>query len=643
MARHSSRSGNRNHSSLDRESASLMKLVDADRHADVEIAARRILKTRPVHALALKALGFALIGQERCAEALPILEQAISRHPGDPELHNNLGIVLSALMRWNESLSSFDRSLALAPNDPEVLKNSGAALVRMGRLEAALPYFIKAIEFHPGGYPIAVQQLASTLLKLNRNDEAWVCFNELWKADSENASALVQLMFASLKRCQWDEFPEHSRLLRSLCPDLRELNDSPFALLAFPGVSAAELCHVATNFAREFVTTTLLAASPVDFATQEAPRLRIGYLSTDFKVHPVGWIIPELLALHDRGTFEIFGYSVGTDDGSALRQRLIAAFDHFADLFPCSIDETVARIRADRIDILIDLNGWTGFGRTEALVLRCAPLQINWLGYAGTFGHPRLADYLIGDPVVTPAAQQSCYTETLAQLPGCYLPFDTTAHLPSPPSRREMGLPEEGFIYCSFNNAYKYNPVVFDLWCAILRETEESESVLWLGPPGGSAADRLRMEVAKRGVAPERLLFAERVDAREDHLARLQLADLALDPFPYNSHSTGLEILWAGVPMVALLGETFAGRVGASLLRSAGLDELIAGSTVEYQQIAVELAKNPQRLHDLRTRLSDGRRTSPLFDMPAFVRALESLYRRMWDDHRQGVRQPLLA
>lgn len=640
MAHHPSRSGKKSHSPLDRDTAGLMKLVQAGRHVDVETAARRILATRPVHALAMKALGFALIGQERYDEALPVLKQAIARHPGDPELHNNLGIVFSALMRWQESLESFDRSLALAPGDPEVLKNSGVALVRMARLEAALPYLVKAIELHPGDYPEAVEQLASALLKLNRDDEAWVCFNELWKADNQHAPALIQLMFASLKRCQWDEFPEHLRMFRVLCPDLSELTESPFPLLAFPGISADELFGVAANFARRLIPVARAEPTFV-FDEKNTPRLRIGYLSTDFKMHPVGWIIAELLALHDRRTVEVFGYSVGTDDGSALRQRLIAAFDHFADLFSCSIDETVARIRADRIDILVDLNGWTGFGRPEALALRCAPLQVNWLGYAGTFGHPKLADYLIGDPMVTPVANQSCYSETLAQLPGCYLPFDTSACLPPPPTRSELGLPEQSFVYCSFNNTYKYNPAVFDLWSAILREAEES--VLWLGQPGGSAADRLRMEMAKRGIAPERLLFAERVAERGHHLSRLQLADLALDPFPYNSHSTGLEILWAGVPMVALLGETFAGRVGASLLRAAGIDELIAGSPAEYQQIAVELAKNPQRLRELRAKLTDGRRTSSLFDMPAFVSALESLYRRMWDDHRQGVRRPLPA
>ncbi len=638
MTHHSSRIGKQASSSMDRETANLMKLVDAARYADVETAARRILATRPAHALALKALGFALIGQARHDEALPVIERAIARHANDPELHNNHGIVLSALMRWQDSLHSFDRALALTPNDPEVLKNSGVALVRMHRIEAALPYFMKAIEQHPDDYPAAVEQLANALLKLNRNDEAWVCFNELWKADGKNPALLSQLIFTNLKRCHWDELSEQ---LRALQPYWRELIESPFVLLAFPGIQSDELLQMAKKFAAAFIPETTLAAPNFSFTRKDTPRLRVGYLSTDFKDHPVGWILPEVLALHDRRQMEIFAYSIGVDDGSAIRQRLIAHCDHFADLFACSVDELVARTRADQIDILVDLNGWTAFGRPEALAKRCAPLQANWLGFAGTMGQAKLADYIIGDPVVTPLTEQAFYSETLAQLPNCYLPFDTTGSLLPPPPRSEMGLPEESFIFCSFNNSYKFNPIVFDLWCAILRETEGS--VLLLSHPGGTAAERLRAEVAKRGVDTERLLFAARVAGRDDHLARLQLADLALDPFPYNSHSTGLEILWAGVPMIALRGETFAGRVGASLLRAAGLDELIADSTADYQRLAVELAGDRQRLRALRDKLVQNRTRCPLFDMPAFTRALESLYRRMWENHQRGERQPLLA
>ncbi|SBT03473.1 putative UDP-N-acetylglucosamine--peptide N-acetylglucosaminyltransferase SEC (fragment) [Candidatus Accumulibacter aalborgensis] len=242
--------------------------------------------------------------------------------------------------------------------------------------------------------------------------------------------------------------------------------------------------------------------------------------------------------------------------------------------------------------------------------------------------------------MVTPLPYEHCYTETLAHLPNCYLPADSTIELSAPPSRRDAGLPEEGFVFCSFNNSYKFNPPVFDLWCRLL--VESGDSCLWLSQPGGTAQDRLRKEAQSRGVDPARIVFAPRVESKADHLSRLQLADLALDPFPYNSHSTGIDVLWAGVPMVALLGDTFPGRVGASLLQAAGLDELIAGSPEEYYQLALGLACNPQRLRQMQAKLAEGRTSCALFDMPRYVRSLEEVYFRMWHNHLQGIRTALV-
>ncbi|WP_313952224.1 tetratricopeptide repeat protein [Accumulibacter sp.] len=644
-SRKKSQTGGARRPPLDPECIALMRLVDAARYAEVESAARRILAGRPKQPLALKALGFALIGQGRYDDALPIVAFSLERNPHDPEAHNNLGIVLSALMRWDESIKCFARSIEIKPDDPEVLKNYGGALSRMHRFDQAVPYFLKAIEVYPGDYLEAIEQLANALLSANRNDEAWVCLNELWKNDSSNTTVLSQLVWASLKRCDWSDLQARLLTLRALTEDYRLLIDSPFPALSFAGVTPEEQLRVASNFARWGFPASVLDAPGLESAvvSEGQPprsRLRVGYLSADFRTHAVGLIMPQVIELHDRSHVEVFGYSMGVDDHSETRKRLSAAFDHFVDLRDCSVAEMARRMRSDAIDILIDLHGWTTDGRPEALAFRCAPLQVNWLGYAGTLGHPKLADYLLGDPVVTPLAHQHCYTETLAHLPNCYLPADCTVTLGARPSRREAGLPEEGFVFSSFNNSYKFNPQVFDLWCQLLGESRGS--VLWLSQPGESAPDRLRKEAEARGVDPARIIFAPRVDSRADHLSRQQLADLALDPFPYNSHSSGVEILWAGVPMVALLGDTFPGRVGASLLRAAGLDELIAESPDAYYRIALDLARNPQRLRQIRTRLDENKRDCPLFDMPRFVRSLEEVYFRMWTDHLSGIRRALV-
>jgi protein O-GlcNAc transferase len=472
-------------------------------------------------------------------------------------------------MRWDESIQCFARSLEIKPRDPEVLKNYGVALSRMHKWDEAVPYFLKAIEYHPGDYVEAIEQLAGALLASNRNDEAWTCFNELWKNDPGNAAILSQLLSASLKRCDWDELEARLLTLRSLSRTIASLTTT---LLS--SCRSRRQCRRTAQGRRKFRSpqhpgerARCPGTSLVVSRGGPGSRLRIGYLSADYKTHPVGQIMPQVIELHDRSKVEVFGYSMGVDDHSEIRKRLSAAFDHFVDLRDCSVIETAERVRADEIDILIDLNGWTADGRLEALALRAAPVQVTWLGYAGTTGHPKLADYLLGDPVVTPLQHEHCYTETLAHLPNCYLPADTSIALGPPPSRRAAGLPDEGFVFCSFNNSYKFNPQVFDLWCRLLSDTGGELPVV---EPAGRW--RRRTACARnssvRGVDPARLIFAPRVEARADHLSRLQLADLALDPFPYNSHSTGLDVLWAGVPMVALLGDTFPGRVGASLLRA---------------------------------------------------------------------------
>jgi predicted O-linked N-acetylglucosamine transferase (SPINDLY family) len=433
--------------------------------------------------------------------------------------------------------------------------------------------------------------------------------------------------------------------MRRLTADFQSLCEHPFVLLAYPEVSPEEQKQVAGQYVKRNIPLSVLNASDPEWpirgvSQQEKNRLRIGYLSSDFKNHPVGLIIPEVIELHNRDDFEVFGYSFGFDDHSDVRQRLEKSFDHFADLAEASVGETAHRIRNDCIDILIDLNGWTMDGRPEALALRCAPIQVNWLGYAGTMGHGKLADYLLGDPVVTPLIAEGAYAETLAQLPDCYLPVDTTIDPGMPPTRRNAGLPDTGFVFCSFNNSYKFNPYVFDTWCRLLREAPDS--CLWLSLPGQSAQDNLRKEAAARGVDPGRIFFAPFVATKQEHLARIQLADLALDTFPYNSHSSGVDTLWAGVPMVALLGETFPGRVGASLLRAAGLDEMVTVSIDQYHDLALEMYQNPQRLRDMRAKLAQAKKQSPLFDMPAFVRGLERVYLRMQNDRLTGIRAPII-
>jgi protein O-GlcNAc transferase len=626
---------------LDAESAALMRLVQAQRVMDAEHAARKILSGQPAHYFALKALSFALISQGRMEEALPILEFAVPRFDRDPELHNNLGIVLSYLMRWDEALACFRYSLELQPKEPEVLKNLGVALVRMHRWDDALPVLLQAMEHHPGDYLEAIQVLADALACANRVDEAATCFRELWQADPGNTDALYQLLSASLRSCEWQDFRERMGELRSRDPSQTRVV-GPLAALSFPKTTAVEHLAYARACARSSFPWTVLARAKSDVVGTTGPssmRRRVGFMSADFRQHAVGLLLPHLLELLDRECFEVFGYSIGPDDGSDIHQRIVGAFDHFEDLLPLSHRRSARRIREDELDILIDLQGWTEAQRAEVLALRCAPIQVSWLGYPGTMGHTCLADYLLGDATVTPLDHADFYTETIAQLPYCYLPADATRGLDSPPSRTEAGLPEKGFVFCSLNSSYKLNPDSFDVWCRILRECPDS--ILWLSTPSPTAKNNLQHEAASRGIDSSRLIFAPRTETQAQHLARLQLADLALDTFPYNSHSTGIDTLWAGVPMVTCMGQTFASRVGASTLRAAHLGELVTTDFDQYQALAIDLYRDGDRLAQLRRRLAIDKTSLPLFDMAGFARDMGDVLQRMWQAHLDGRRDPI--
>lgn len=617
----------------------LMQLVERKQYSELESATRRVLNNRPGHPLVEKALTFALIGLHRYEEVLPILRHAVKRNPHDPELQNNLGIALNQLMYWDESLLAFEKAMQALPRDAEIAKHMGVALYRMQRWDEAIVYLLKAIELYDGDYVEAVELLAGCLLSANRIEEARICLQELTQAEPDNVSHMANLVSANLRRCYWDGLERSICHLRKISDDFQKCHENPFMFSPVPSVSRTELLSVSNQFARHSVPASVLdARERIPYVKDASRRIRLGYLSGDFRRHPVGFIIPEVIERHDRSRFEVFAYSArsaGADD--PIRPRLSRAFDHFKDVERLSMRDLRDEIRADGIDVLIDLSGWTAYGRPEAFALRCAPVQVNWLGYPGSIGHPALADYLLGDPIVTPLEHANTCSETIAQLPHCYLPADTTRKLDSPPSRTEAGLPEDKFVFCSLNNSYKYNPTVWDLWCGILSACPSS--VLWLTDHGSVVVDNLREEAQKRGVAPDRLYFAKHVPSNEAHLARLSLADLALDPFPYNSHSTGVDTLLAGVPMVTMLGDLFASRVGASMMTAAGLPELVTESQEAYRQCAVALYQDRSRLDELRARVAEARVSAPLFDMKTFTSSLEALYLRMLDAEIAGVRE----
>ena len=415
---------------------------------------------------------------------------------------------------------------------------------------------------------------------------------------------------------------------------------SPFAFLAMPGTTASEQQRCAENWVANRYRVLIEQGRELAFAHPHEARkkLRIGYLSADFRLHPLAFLVTELIELHDRRQFEIYAYSYAPDDKTSERKRLEQAFDHFVDIRALPHTEAAKRINADQIDILVDLTGYTQTSRTGIAVLRPAPIQVNWLGFPGTMGGfagTPLFDYLLGDAFITPMQDAAHYSEKLALLPDCYQPNDRKRPVGRVPDRGECNLPEGSFVFCCFNQSFKITPQVYEIWINILKKVPGS--VLWLLESNRWAKENLCREAEQRGVDANRLIFAQRVPIVE-HLARHALADLFLDTLPYNAHTTASDALWMALPVLTCVGETFASRVAGSLLKAANLPELITNSLAEYEARALQLANHPEELAMLRQRLAQNKQHLPLFNTPRFVAHLEQAYLGMWQTHIR--RQP---
>jgi predicted O-linked N-acetylglucosamine transferase (SPINDLY family) len=362
-------------------------------------------------------------------------------------------------------------------------------------------------------------------------------------------------------------------------------------------------------------------------------RIRVAYISADFRMHATSYLVTELFELHDRSRFEVVGISLGPDDGSDMRARVVAAFDHFIDVRMTSDLEAAQLLHDLRIDLAVDMQGHQRGARPGILALRPAPIQACYLGFPGTTGADFI-DYIVADPIVLPFDRQPYYTEKIVHLPECYQVNDRRRLIaPLATTREQAGLPSQGFVFCSFNGDWKITPAVFDIWMRLLQAVEGS--VLWLLRDNATAEANLRGEAASRGIDPARLVFAERIKM-EEHLARHRLADLFLDTFPCNAHTTASDALWAGLPLLTTLGETFSGRVAASLLMAVGLSDLVTRSLAEYEVLALRLAREPDRLRRYRDQLRERRPDQPLFDTDRFRRHIEAAYVHMWERWQEG-------
>ncbi len=589
---------------------------------------REALRLNPRYAEAHDNLGAALREQGDVAGAIACYHEALRVDPLHAGAYNNLGHALQEQGRLSEAIVYYREAVCLRPGYAKAHNNLGYALQEQGDLIEAVSQYRVALRARPE-YAEAHINLANALQEQSDPTEALAHYREALRLKPELTQAHSSLVHRLQHLCEWSELePLWEQTARMVLTQPAAIIP-PFSFLSVPS-SPAEQLACARNWVANRIAPIELSWEGLDVhvARTAKDKLRIGYLSTDFRQHIVSDLIAEILELHDHDHFDIYAYSIGGDDGSAMRQRIAHACDRFTDITADSYVEAARRIHDDGVDILIDLNGHTKGARTQILALRPAPVQVNYMGYAGTMG-AEFIDYMVTDCFMTPPEQQPYFTERFVYLPDSAMPPNRTwASAERTPSRAECGLPEDAFVFCCFNNAFKITPAMFDIWMRLLRETPGS--VLWLFEANEWAATNLRREADARGVAPERVVFAPRLPLAE-HLARQRLADLFLDTLPYNAHSTASNALWAGLPVITCPGDTFVSRVVGSVLHAIGLPELVTSSLEEYEQLALRLAHSPVEVAALKVKLAKNRDTTPLFDTPRYTRNLEGAYRYMWD------------
>jgi predicted O-linked N-acetylglucosamine transferase (SPINDLY family) len=607
-------------------------LVSLNRWSEAAASLNRSLSLRPGNYDTLKNLGLALNGLERFGEAEAVLRKATAFAPRSGAAYFSLGLALKGQKRFEEA-ENLKRALALGQVDVgAVYDNLGEVFFSWGRSLAAIEYFQKALQHKPR-QPSTVLGLAEAKLRIGKYAEAAMDFAVAREVAPDDPRPLVGLAYASRYVADWQEDTKVSRELSTML-DAGGIPGEPFRILSMRDDPALHLVISRQFAARQTCEPIKPERRRVE---RHGERLRIAYVSGDLREHPVAMLAAGLFEHHDRQRFETFAYAWG-DDTSPTRRRLKAAFDHFVDVTAASDADVAAQITDAGIDIAVDLQGFTGPLRSAILRGRPAPIQVSYLGYPGSMGADWI-DYIIADRFLIPAAEAGHYSESVVYLPDCYQVNDSRR---SPaglaPQRSALGLPQQSFVFASFNTTYKITPQMFDVWMRLL--TRVPASVLWLycksdDGEGRISADNFRREASARGVAAERLVFAS-FASFDEHIRRLQCADLFLDTFPYNAGATASDALWAGLPLVTCAGRSYVARMAGSLLNAVGLPELVASSLEEYEAIAFRLATDATAYAAVRSKLASSGSRAPLFDTARFTRNLEAAYNLMWNRHVEG-------
>ena len=588
----------------------------------------QVLKLDPHHFDALHLYGTLAAQTKQWDKAIELLTKAIKVNKSSSTTYNNLGNVFNEVKRFDEALHCFEKAIEFNPKYADAYSNRGNVLMGIRLLEDALSSYNKAIEFNDN-FASAYFNRAAVLVELKRIDEVISDFEKAYKLDPNIPFIKGHLFQSKMQICNWENYSE---LFESLNNDVEEgkLSANPFG---YQGLcDKPDLLQKAAEIytSNKYNSNALF---PIEIKNINK-KIKIGYLCGEFRNHATSILMINLWENHDNNKFEIIGLDNGWNDESEVRVRIEKSFDKLISIAAMSDLQAARLIKEERIDILINLNCFFGLQRNLVFSYRAAPIQVNYLGFPGTLGSDYM-DYIIADKVVIPEYSTKFYSEKVVYLPNSYQVNDRLRVISEKEfTRKELGLPNEGFVFCCFNNNYKITPNTFDGWVRILKAVDNS--VLWLFEDSPSASSNLKKEAQVRGLDSNRLVFAKRMHHSE-HLARHRIADLFIDTLPYNAHTTASDALWAGLPVLTCMGESFASRVAASLLNAIELPELITTTQSEYEAKAIDLATNPEKLKIIKEKLERNRLNTALFDTPRFTKDIEAAYKNMYERYHSDL------
>ena len=604
------------------------QLIANNRSADAGAAFDRALALNSGLAEAWLGRGHVHFWNQSYDEAAAAYDKALALKPMLPEAWVARGSIHHAYRRYAEALADIDKALMLNDKFAVPWHWRGIVLGDLGRLEEAAVAVDRALALK-ANFAEAWVSRGNIAFTAGRHRDAFEAYDKAFALNPFLRDVEGHRIYAKLRLCDWTNLDAEAAHLFATIAAKKAVNH-PMPLLLLGASAVDQLACARQNFENRLKFPAICGGS------YSHDRIRVAYLSSDYRVHAIAYLISEVLELHDRTKFEVVGISFGPDDGSDMRARIVKSFDQFHDIRNQSDRDAAELIRRLEIDIAVDLNNYSEMARPGILAHRPAPIQASYLGVPSTMGADFI-DYAIVDKFVVSDDQQKYWTEKFVYMPDSYLVHDTRSkrEMPAlPPTRTQAGLPDKAFVFCCFNNPFKITPPIFQTWMRLLKAVEGS--VAWFSSAGEATRANLRHEAERAGVDPGRLIFAPLLNRIEDHLSRHRVADLFLDTLPYNAHTTAADALWAGLPLVTCAGNTFAARVAGSLLHAIGLPELVTENLQDYEFLALQLARDPARLADTKARLIRNRNTYPLFDTARFTRHLEAAYMSMVERHRRG-------